>query len=218
MIGLVRLTVTGRPAALPDSQQPTRLLEGLRTIAAALEERAVPWALVGGLAVSIRTEPRFTRDVDIAVALDDDGAAESLVGGLLAGGFTLVLSLEQHALGRLAAVRLLPPGGPEEGVVVDLLLASTGIEREICREAQAIGVVPGLIAPVATAGHLVAMKLLAMAPDRPQDAVDLRALLSTLTDADRALARRAVEQIEVIGANRGKALRDELERRLRDGS
>jgi hypothetical protein len=78
--------------------------------------------------------------------------------------------------------------------------------------------VPGLIAPVAAAGHLVAMKLLAMAPDRPQDAIDLRALLSTLTDADRALARRAVEQIEVIGANRGKALRHELARRLRGGS
>lgn len=210
--------MTGHPAALPDSQPPTRLLEGLRTIAAALEERAIPWALVGGLAVSIRTEPRFTRDVDIAVALDDDVAAESLVGGLVAAGFTLVLSLEQQALGRLAAVRLLPPGGPEEGVVVDLLLASSGIEPAICREAQLIEVVPGLIVPVAAAGHLVAMKLLAMAPDRPQDAVDLRALLSTLTDADRALARRAVEQIEAIGANRGKALCDELERRLRDGS
>lgn len=24
------------------------------------------WALVGGLAVSVRTEPRFTRDVDLA--------------------------------------------------------------------------------------------------------------------------------------------------------
>jgi hypothetical protein len=117
--------------------------------------------------------------VDIAVALDDDAAAESLVGGLIADGFTLVLSLEQQALGRLAAVRLLPPGGPEEGVVVDLLLASSGIEPAICRDAQPIEVVPGLIAPVAAAGHLVAMKLLAMEPDRPQDAVDLRALLAS---------------------------------------
>jgi hypothetical protein len=76
--------------------------------------------------------------VDIAVALDDDAAAESLVSGLVADGFTLVLSLEEQALGRIAAVRLLPPGVPEEGVVVDLLLASTGIEPTICRDAQPI--------------------------------------------------------------------------------
>ncbi len=29
-------------------------------------------ALVGGVAVSVRTEPRFTRDVDLAVAVPDD--------------------------------------------------------------------------------------------------------------------------------------------------
>jgi len=33
-------------------------------------------ALVGGLAVSARTEPRFTRDLDVAVAVPDDAGAE----------------------------------------------------------------------------------------------------------------------------------------------
>jgi hypothetical protein len=33
--------------------------------------------LVGGLAVSVRTEPRFTRDVDLVVAISDDHAAEA---------------------------------------------------------------------------------------------------------------------------------------------
>ena len=36
------------------------------------------FALVGGLAVSVRAEVRFTRDVDIAVAVADDPEAESL--------------------------------------------------------------------------------------------------------------------------------------------
>jgi hypothetical protein len=36
------------------------------------------FALVGGLAVSVRAEVRFTRDVDIVVLVADDTEAESL--------------------------------------------------------------------------------------------------------------------------------------------
>lgn len=54
----------------------TPLLEALRAIARDLDREGARWALVGGLAVSARTEPRFTRDLDVAVAVPDDGAAE----------------------------------------------------------------------------------------------------------------------------------------------
>jgi hypothetical protein len=203
---------------LTNSPEPTHLLAAVRRIAAALDARGVSWALVGGLAVSIRVEPRFTRDIDVAVAVADDAAAEALVADLTAAGFTLLLSLEQRALGRLATVRLLPPGEPLEGVVVDLLFASSGIESAICRHAQSVEVVPGLVVPVASAAHLVAMKLLAMSPERPQDAIDLNALLGTLDAQGRAAARRAVAKIESIGANRGKSLSAELDKRFASGS
>lgn len=52
--------------------------------AADLDRRGLEWALVGGFAVSARAEPRFTRDVDVAVAVEDDHAAEVLVNGLIA--------------------------------------------------------------------------------------------------------------------------------------
>ena len=54
------------------------------------------WALVGGLADSIRVEPRFTRDIDLAVSVADDEAAEAVVADFTARGFTLLVSLEQH--------------------------------------------------------------------------------------------------------------------------
>jgi predicted nucleotidyltransferase len=192
----------------------TRLLTVLKRTAEVLDGQQQPWALVGGLAVSVRCEPRFTRDIDVAAAVVDDAGAEALVASLLASGFRLRLSLEHDALKRLATVRLTPPGEPDEGVVVDLLFASSGIETEICRDADRLEVAPGLTVPVAQAGHLVAMKLLALAPDRPQDAVDLRALIATLTEADRARARAATARIEELRANRSKPLRDELERWL----
>lgn len=192
----------------------TRLLDALRRTADALEELGISWALVGGLAVSVRAGPRFTRDIDLAVSIADDAAAESLVRDLQARGFHLLLSLEQAALARLATVRLLPPGEPAEGVVVDLLFASSGIESDVCREAEPLEVAPGLIVPVAQAGHLVALKILAEGPGRPQDAIDLHSLVTGLTVADRTRALEAIARIEAVGAHRGKQLRAEAGRWL----
>jgi predicted nucleotidyltransferase len=193
---------------------PTHLLAILQRTAAALDAHQQPWALVGGLAVSIRCEPRFTRDIDLAVAVGDDALAEALISSLLAEGFRLRLSLEHDALRRLAAVRLVPPGESDDGVVVDLLFASSGIEAEICREAERVEVAGGLTVPVAQAGHLIATKLLAMAPDRPQDAVDLQALRAHLTPGDRERARAALLRIEALGANRSKRLIELFDRWL----
>jgi predicted nucleotidyltransferase len=193
---------------------PTRLLAVLRQTAEALDEHHHQWALIGGLAVSVRCEPRFTRDIDLAVAVATDAVAEGLISTLVAGGFRLRLSLEHQALGRLAAVRLIPPGESDDGVVVDLLFSSSGIETEICREADRLDIAEGVTVPVAQAGHLIATKLLAIAPDRPQDAIDLRALRTHLTARDRELARDAVAQIERLGANRSKPLLEDFERWL----
>jgi len=200
---------------MTDGPGTSRLLEALRRTADALDELGISWALVGGLAVSVRAGPRFTRDIDLAVSVADDATAEALVRDLTARGYHLVLSLEQAALGRLATVRLLPPGEPAEGVVVDLLFASSGIEPDVCREADRLEVTPGLIVPVAQIGHLVAMKILADSPGRPQDAMDLQALVKSMTPTDRAKAFEAIAGIEAAGAHRGKRLRDEADRWLK---
>lgn len=195
------------------SPPSSRLLDVLRLTAEVLNTLGPPWALVGGLAVSVRGEPRFTRDIDIAVAVADDAAAEHLVAELQSRGFAVRLVLEQQALGRLATVRLLAPGEGESGIVVDLLFASCGVEPEICDAAEQLEVLPGLVLPVAQVGHLVAMKLLAVTEDRPQDEMDLRTLLRHLSTAEHDRALAALDQIESRGANRGKALRDEFARR-----
>ena len=160
---------------MTDAGTPPPLLEVVRRAGRALDDRGVRWALVGGLAVSIRTEPRFTRDVDLVVAVSDDEGAEALVADLRAQGYR-VTTLEQGALGRLATVRLGERGDGAGGIVLDSLFASTGIEGEISRAAEALEVVQGLRVPVATAGHLVAMKLLSRADYRLQDEIDLQQL------------------------------------------
>ena len=51
-------------------REPPRV--GLRQVARDLERAGCRWALLGGLAVSVRAEPRFTRDIDLAVAVESD--------------------------------------------------------------------------------------------------------------------------------------------------
>ncbi|MCF7838745.1 MAG: nucleotidyl transferase AbiEii/AbiGii toxin family protein [Candidatus Marinimicrobia bacterium] len=171
-----------------------------------------PWALVGGLAVSVRCEPRFTRDVDIAVAVSSDAQAEALVNAFVAGGFRVQSVVEQTARHRLATVRLTGPRALEIEIMLDLLFASSGLEPDICAAAEAIEVFPGVHAPVASLGHLIALKLLARDDEaRPQDAGDLRQLSARAAAGDWRVAAAAVELICARGFQRGKDLEAELQ-------
>jgi hypothetical protein len=182
----------------------------LRRIAIDLRQEHRAFALVGGLAVSVRTEPRFTRDADLVVAVGSDADAETLVHRLRARGYRDALVVEQLATGRMATVRL---GLSTElyAPVVDLLFASSGIEPEVVDAAEAIEIVRGLTVPVAATGHLIALKVLARDDvKRPQDLVDLRALLrvSTVEELDRA--RDALALITARGYGRGRDLDRDL--------
>jgi hypothetical protein len=59
----------------------------LRRAVADLADLGRHFALVGGLAVSVRSEPRLTRDADLAVSVADDRDAEALVRDLQARGW-----------------------------------------------------------------------------------------------------------------------------------
>lgn len=177
----------------------------LRKVSTLLNDRHQPWALIGGLAISVRTEPRFTRDIDIAMAVSDDQTAEDLVHRLLASGFKVMATVEQDAVHRLATARLLPTKEPS--VMLDLLFASSGIEPEICVEAELLEVFPGLTVPVAKIHHLIALKVLARDDrTRPQDVADLRSLITVAQTSDLDAAKQTVRLIEERGFNRSRDL------------
>lgn len=183
------------------------LASSLADIGRHLDAAGFGWALLGGLAVSVRTEPRFTRDIDLAVSVIDDAAAESLVRELTSAGYRALVVIEQEATGRLATVRLAMPGGADEAIVADLLFASSGIENEIVDTAEPIEVFPGVIAPVARSGHLLALKVLARDDrTRPQDVVDARSLLTVMSPEELERARVALELIGTRGYDRQRDL------------
>jgi len=70
-----------------------------------------------------------------------------------------------------------------------------------------IEIVPGLRVPVATIGHLIAVKVLARDDEtRPQDRGDLLVLRTVAGVADRYQARDAVDLIAARGYQRGRDL------------
>ncbi|MCC6850659.1 MAG: nucleotidyl transferase AbiEii/AbiGii toxin family protein [Deltaproteobacteria bacterium] len=184
-----------------------RLHAALARITRDLTRHARRFALVGGLAVSVRAEPRLTRDLDVAVVVADDADAEVVVRTLVADGYRAAATVEHVERRRLATVRLIAPGGSGAGLVVDVLFASSGIEAEVVADAELLEVLPGTAVPVARVGHLVALKLLARDDRaRPQDADDLVALRRVTSDSEVARARQAVALIQDRGFARGRDL------------
>ncbi|MGH9318973.1 MAG: nucleotidyl transferase AbiEii/AbiGii toxin family protein [Vicinamibacteria bacterium] len=185
----------------------TPLGKALSRIAKDLTRAEASFALVGGLAVSVRTEPRFTRDADIAVAVSSDEEGEALVYSLTAAGYVVNSIVEQEAVSRLATVRLSPAGKGLLGIVIDLLFASSGIEREVVQGAERLRILERIEVPVAKVVHLIALKVLSRDDvNRPQDLVDLRALLKVASAADLEEARKAMTLIEERGYARGRNL------------
>jgi predicted nucleotidyltransferase len=192
----------------------TALESVLRRVHRDLTDARIAFALVGGLAVSARTEPRFTRDADFAVALPGDAEAEALIHNLRGQGYLVHAVVEQDAGGRLATVRL-SESPQAEAPMVDLLFASSGIELEVVAEAEVIELLPGLAIAVARTGHLMALKLLARDDlSRPQDQADLRALLRVAGLDELARAREAVTLITARGYHRDRDLVSALDRML----
>jgi hypothetical protein len=194
----------------------TSLEAAVRKISTELTQSGVPFALVGGLAVSVRTEPRFTRDADLVVALATDAEAEALIHNLRAHDYGIEAVVEQEAVGRLAAVRLIPSREPQ-APVVDLLFASSGIETEVVADAEPIDLLPQLRMGVARTGHLIALKVLSRDDvRRPQDIADLRALLAVASPAELERARKSLSLIAARGYHRGRDLAHEIDRLLPD--
>ncbi len=138
--------------------------------------------------------------------VDSDERAEALVHALASRGMRIVGLVEQESVSRLAMARLVT----DDGLSIDLLIASSGIESEVVMSAETLEVVQGLLLPVARTGHLIALKLLSVAPGRETDSADLRNLAAVADVEEWNLASEAVALIQERGFARGRQLDAEL--------
>lgn len=162
------------------------------------------FAVVGGLAASVRGEVRFTRDVDLAVSVQSDEDAENVVHEFVRAGWVVLATVEQDAQKRMATARL----RGSSNVVCDLIFATTGIEPEIVAAAEPVAILRDLVVPTATAESLLAMKVLSATEKRVRDIADIQALLANSTRIDAFRVERLLELIEARGYARGQDLRE----------
>ena len=134
-----------------------------------LEHEGLPYALIGGLAASLRGQPRVTADVDMVIIADVERAlqlATSLEGTDFKPLFDGVEEVVQRAF-------ILPLRHRTTNVKLDLALGMSGFEHQAVARAEPIAV-GGSSVSVALAEDLLIMKILA---GRPQDEQDVRGLL-----------------------------------------
>ena len=175
-----------------------------------LRETGVRFALIGGIAVSYHSVERTTKDIDLAVAVESDAEAESLVRTLTRRGYRIATVIEQDEADRLSTVRLVSQVDDE--ILVDLLFASSGIESEIVSGAEEIEVFPNVFMPVGNRASLIALKVLsANLKTRLKDILDLQNLLDRANPEEIDIARNLLSLITERGYNRNKDLQKDLD-------
>jgi hypothetical protein len=154
---------------------PEAILATLRHLGLVLQRLNLPYALMGGLALSFWKHPRFTKDVDVLAALGAT-SVETLLESLTASGFRPKRADPRARLTQAEFLQLLyePPGTYLE-VQVDLLLACDPYQlQSLQRRLSATTSELGFDVAVLACEDLILYKLLA---GRALDVVDATAVL-----------------------------------------
>lgn len=175
-----------------------------------LTKIGVRFAVVGGMAVSFRAIERLTKDLDLAVAVEDDVQAQRIVHEFSQLGFLIDDVFDQEDTGRMSTVRMISPA--KNPMFVDFLFASSGIENEIVDNAEEGHLFSNINVRVATTPCLIAIKVLSARESRMRDIVDLQSLFEVASSLEIAESRRLLDLITERGYNRSKDLQAELDK------
>jgi hypothetical protein len=182
------------------------LANAVRNLAIVFEQRQVQHALIGGLAVGLRSRPRATQDADFIVsvpALAFPGLLEALAGS----GFQIdvIDAVRRWPVDRFLAfwsgqvrVDWLQPVLPLYSTALRTATAQPWLDSSLC---------------VATAEGLILTKMVAF---RPQDQADIKTLLVANRDEiDLELIRREWSAVSAGEEARTVWLEDAIARNVR---
>lgn len=158
----------------------------LETIADALDERGIPYMIIGGQAVLLHGEPRMTKDIDVTLGVSADSLDVILcVASSL--GWEVMVEMPESFVKR---TMVLPCRDPQSGFRIDLIFSFSPYERAAISHALHIRVGETLVR-FATVEDLVIHKLVA---GRPRDIEDARLVLAKNPGIDDSYVRSWLEQ------------------------
>jgi hypothetical protein len=174
------------------------LESALLGLARFLEERDIPYMVIGGLANAVWGEPRATLDIDVTVWVEDREIAA--VVGELTSAFR---ALDADPVAFVGHTRVLPLESGE-GVRIDLIFGLLPFEREAIRRACPVAIAGGSVR-FCTAEDLVLMKIIS---SRDRDQADARAIvLRRLAELDLGYLEPRIAELAALLA------RDDIKRR-----
>jgi hypothetical protein len=124
--------------------------------------------IIGGQAVLVHGEPRYTRDIDITLAADVDRVQE-----ILKLSMNLNLKVIDNPDEFVRKTMVLPAEEPSSGIKVDFIFSSSEFEREAIKKAISVKIGRRII-KFAALEDLIIHKVIA---NRPRDIEDVRILL-----------------------------------------
>ncbi len=144
-------------------------MAALQALTEWLEAERVPYAAIGGVAVSLLAQPRATQDIDAVIWLEQERWGELLEVGA-AYGFTPRISaaVEFAARSRVLLLRHVP-----SGISIDLSCAALTFEQELIERAVTLDL-GGVKLKVPTPEDLLITKAVA---HRPKDLIDIEAII-----------------------------------------
>ncbi len=166
---------------------PSPLAELLQAFQGAARRLRVRWYVFGAQAVAAYGVPRTTADVDVTVLLGSTSTAK-LARALEDAGF--VLKIKDPTF--MAETRVMPATHVASGWDLDVVLGGPGVEELFMARTRALPI-DGLEVPILALEDLIATKLLAQ---RPKDLEDVRGLLRTAVELDRARLAEIVALLE----------------------
>lgn len=156
-------------------------------VSRSLEEREIPFMLIGGQAVLLHGEPRLTQDVDVTLGVSPDRVQEILE--IVEAARLVVLPEEPAAFARETFV--LPAEEPETGLRVDFIFSTTPYESQAIDRAVRVEM-EGVEVPFAAVEDLLLHKLFA---GRPRDLEDVVGVVRRKgPDIDWEYVRRWAEE------------------------
>ena len=149
-----------------------RFDDAIVRVANLLESHELAFALIGGLASSIRGRLRVTADIDIVVDCEVS-AAVSLLKQLDEKSFRPFVDDAEISIRQFY---ILPIEDVASGTPIDLAIGASGFEKLVVQRASTP---EGYSIPVATAEDLLLMKLMA---GRTQDVSDVKGIVELRKD------------------------------------
>jgi hypothetical protein len=169
---------------------------------AAFDDAGVSAVVVGGVAVSLLGRPRFTRDIDALVDLDEARWPDLVEAAHRAR----IVPRIEGALPFARRSRVLLLRHTPSQIDIDVILGGLPFERATVAAAQPRSV-GDLTVRLPRVEDLMIMKAVAQ---RPQDLLDLEGLMAAHPGADLALVRRWVAEFSVAATM--PALLEEFDR------